>query len=63
MEGRDNLDSLNIGGNIILKLFLKKYYIKCGLELSELCYGLLSDYTLHRIFLRFLEERGNVFTR
>jgi hypothetical protein len=44
VEGRGNLDRLNIGGNIILKLKMK-YCIKCGVDLSGPFYGLLADYT------------------
>jgi hypothetical protein len=44
VEGRGNLDRLNIGGNIILKLMMK-YCIKCGVDLSGPFCGLLADYT------------------
>jgi hypothetical protein len=61
VEGRDNLDDLNIGGDIILKLILKKYCIKCGLDLSGSCCGLLADYTLHRIFPVVSRRAGKCF--
>lgn len=61
MEGRDNLDDLNIGGDIILKLILKKYCIKCGLDLSGSCYGLLAGYTLHLIFPAVSRRAGKCF--
>jgi hypothetical protein len=61
VEGRDNLDGLNICGNIRLKLILKKYCVKCGLDLSGSCYDLLADYTLHRIFAAVSRREGKYF--
>jgi hypothetical protein len=60
VEGRNNMDRLNIVENIILKLMMN-YCIKCGVDLSVSFYGLLADYTLHRSLPWVYKRAGKCF--